>query len=52
VQRLNEYKSKLIVFPLRRTKNPKKGDSSPEETKTVSARGGAGTDGVAYGGFA
>lgn len=35
VARLKEYKSKLIVFPLRRLSKPKKGDSSVEELKTV-----------------
>lgn len=32
VQRLKEYKSKLIVFP-RKEGQPKKGDASPEELK-------------------
>jgi large subunit ribosomal protein L13e len=35
VARLNEYKSKLIVFP-RKAKAPKKGDASPEEIKEAS----------------
>lgn len=35
VARLKEYKSKLIVFPLRRLSKPKKGDSSVEELKTA-----------------
>jgi len=35
VQRLKEYKSKLILFPLRE-KKPRKGDSSKEETSKAS----------------
>ncbi|KAA8896787.1 ribosomal protein L13e [Sphaerosporella brunnea] len=35
VARLNEYKSKLIIFP-RKTKAPKKGDASAEEIKEAS----------------
>lgn len=35
VARLKEYKSKLIVFPLRRLSKPKKGDSSVAELKNV-----------------
>lgn len=37
VQRLKEYKSKLIVFPLGRVKKTKKGDSSVAECKNVSS---------------
>eukprot|EP00128_Syssomonas_multiformis_P003605 Colp12_sorted_trinity150504_noHs@33550 len=40
VQRLKEYKSKLIVFP-RNSKKPKKGDSSAEECKSAVALQGA-----------
>ena len=39
VQRLKEYRSKLILFP-RRPATPKKGDSSPEELKMATQLSG------------
>jgi len=35
VQRLKEYKAKLIVFPRKSNAKPKAGDSSPQETSTA-----------------
>lgn len=35
VQRLKEYKSKLIVFPMGRVKKPKAGDSSTAECRAA-----------------
>lgn len=35
VQRLKEYKAKLIIFPRKSNAKPKNGDSSPEETSTA-----------------
>jgi len=37
VERLKEYKTRLIVFP-RKAGKPKKGDSSPEELKAATTR--------------
>jgi len=37
VERLKEYKTRLIVFP-RKAGKPKKGDSSPEELKATTTR--------------
>uniref|UniRef100_A0A0B6YTN4 60S ribosomal protein L13 n=1 Tax=Arion vulgaris TaxID=1028688 RepID=A0A0B6YTN4_9EUPU len=39
VQRLKEYKTKLVIFP-RKENKPRKGDASPDELKVVKQLGG------------
>uniref|UniRef100_A0A6U6DYD2 60S ribosomal protein L13 n=1 Tax=Odontella aurita TaxID=265563 RepID=A0A6U6DYD2_9STRA len=40
VERLKEYKAKLVVFPRKRLNKPKAGDSGPEETKAATQLSG------------
>lgn len=40
VERLKEYKAKLVVFPRKRLNKPKAGDSGPEDTKAATQLSG------------